>query len=121
MATRQPQAVEGTQRCRVTTPYLQGVHHQVPEGVFCVYGRKQAHDHDHKTCKWYAEDKAAFARAYQDSKLQSERQHPQGISEFQADIQTIVGLKESLKKMLISEKSLKEGMPQVAWPSTAAH
>ena len=85
------------------------------------YGHDQAHDHDHKTCKWYAEDKAAFARANPDRKLKSERQRPQGIREVQAELQKMVGLKESLEKMLTSEQSPKEGMPQAASPSTAAH
>ena len=92
-----------------------------PKGCFVCYGRNQAHDHDHKTCKWYAEDKAAFARAKPDRKLKSERQRPQGIREFQAELLKLVGLKKSLEKMLTSEKSPKEGMPQAASPSTAAH
>ena len=85
------------------------------------YGRNQAHDHDHKTCKWYAEDKAAFARANPDRKLKKERHRPQGIGEVQAELQKLEGRKESLEKMLTSEKSPKEGMPQAASPSTATH
>ena len=92
-----------------------------PKGCFVCYGRIQAHDHDQKTCKWYAEDKAAFARANPDRKLKSEPQRPQGIREVQAELQKLVGLDESLEKMLTSEKSPKERMPQAASPSTAAH
>ena len=92
-----------------------------PKGYFVCYGRSQAHNHDHKTCKWYAEDKAASARANPDRKLKSERQRPQGIREVQAELQKLVGLRESLEKMLRSEKSPKVGMPQAASPSTAAH
>ena len=55
-----------------------------PKGCFAYYGRNQAHDNDHKTCKRYAEDKAAFGRANPDRKLKSERPRPQGIREVQA-------------------------------------
>ena len=85
------------------------------------YWRNQAHDHDHKSSEWYAEDKSAFARANQDRKLESERRRPQGIRDVQAELQQIVGLKESLDRMLTSAKSPKEGMPQAASPSKAAH
>ena len=91
------------------------------KGCFVFYGRNQAHDHVHKTCNGYAEGKAAFAQANLDRKLKSEGQRPQGIHEVQAELQKLVGLKESLEKMLTSEKSPKEGMPQAALPSTAAH
>ena len=88
---------------------------------FVCYGRNQAHDHDHKTCKWHAEDKAALARANTHRKVKSERQRPQGIGEVQAELQKWVGVKESLQKMLTPEKSPKEGIPQTASPSAAAH
>ena len=78
--------------------------------------RNQAHDHDHKTCKWYAEEKAPFARANPDRKLKSQRQRPQGIHEIPAKLRKLVGLRESLEKMLTSEKSPKDGMPQAASP-----
>ena len=91
-----------------------------PKGCFVCCGRDQAHDHDQKTCKWYAEDKAAFARVNPDRKLKSERQRPQGIREVQAELQKLVGPKESLEKMLTSEKSPKESMPRAASPSPAA-
>ena len=92
-----------------------------PKGCFVCYGRNQAHDHDHKMCKRYAEDKAAFARANPDRKLKSEPQRPQVIREVQAELKKLVGLKDLLKKMLTSEKSPKESMPQASSPSTAAH
>ena len=104
--------------CKVSTPYLQGVHHQYPKGCFVCYGRNQAHDHEHKTCKWYAGDKAAFAGANPDRKLKSERQ---GIREVQAELRKLVGLKGSPGKMLTLAKSPKEGMPEAALPSTVAH
>jgi hypothetical protein len=34
-----------------------------PNGCLVCYGRKQRHDHDHKKCRWYAEDKAAYQKA----------------------------------------------------------
>ena len=91
------------------------------KGYFVCYGRNQAHDHDHKTCKWCAEDKAAFARAKPDRKRRSERQRAQKIREVQAELQKLVGLNEPRDKMLTSERSPNEGMPQPASPSTAAH
>ena len=57
-----------------------------PKGCFVCYGRNQAHDYDDKTCKWYPEDKAAFARANPDRKLKSECQRPQGMREVQAEL-----------------------------------
>ena len=85
----------------------------------CI-GRTQAHDRDNQTCKWYAEDKVAFAQANPDRKLKSERQRFQGTRGVQAELQKLVGVNELPEKMLTSEKSPKGGIPQAA-PSTAAH
>ena len=68
-----------------------------------------------------AEDKAAFARANPDRKRKSERQCPEGIREVQAELPKWVGFMESLAEMRTSKKRPKEGMPQAALPSTAAH
>ena len=72
-------------------------------------------------CKWYAEDKTAFARANPERKLKSDCQRPQGICKVQAEPQKSEGLKELLERMLTLEKSPKEGIPEAASHSTAAH
>ena len=79
---------------RAGLPFLTFKEHitKYPKGYFVCYGRKQPHDHDNKTGKWYTQGKAAFARENPDRKLKSERQHPQGIHEVQAELQKLMGL-----------------------------
>ena len=108
MATRQPQAAEGTPTCTVATPTLKEYITKYLRECVVRYRRNQAHDHDQKTCKWYGKDKAALAGANQDRKLKSERQRPPGIRVVQAELQKMVGPKEALEKMLTSKNSPKE-------------
>ncbi len=53
---------------------------EFPNGCFVCYGRKQRHDHDHKKCKWYADDKAAYNKAKSHNPSSSGKAHVRDVA-----------------------------------------
>ena len=71
---------------------------EFPNGCFVCHGRKQRHDHDHKKCKWYAEDGAAC------NKARSQNPTPSGKVPVRDVAAGVDGISEQLKALIKKQK-----------------